>query len=287
VADHVIFERLQSSPPLRDIVESIWLQEHESPEDDRIPSCVLPTGTVEILFHYGDRFSHVEPGGIEQVPRSYVTAQRTRTVFTLAPSRVGIVIVSLFPWGMSALFPECTGTTDGYVDLALLCGASRIAALEERLCAAEDAATRIGLVESFLLSWRSEGAGGPRMIAASRMAASMKSPCPVHELANRFSMSRRHFARTFRSTIGIQPKTFSRIMRFQKAMTLRRDEALSLSSIAAECWYTDQAHMSHEIKQLSGRNPGQIRLRREHADDVFNGNAGSSFFGLFLSRVTR
>ncbi len=68
----MIFERLQATPALADIVESIWLQEDLCPDTPRTASSVLPTGTVEILFHYGDRFSHIEPDGLEAVTDGYV-----------------------------------------------------------------------------------------------------------------------------------------------------------------------------------------------------------------------
>jgi AraC-like DNA-binding protein len=273
-----MFRRVRPAVPLRDIVESIWLQEDSSFSDARTPSCVLPTGTIEVLFHYGDRFAHVEAGRVETVPRFYVTGQRTRPVFTLAGKRIGIVIASLYPWGLRSLFPECADAVDGYVDLELLSGRSQVARIEHRLLEATDSETRIRLVEAFLLSQRTEGVGDIRMVAASGMLAMAATARPVHEISRRFSMSRRHFSRKFRSTIGIQPKTFSRIMRFQKAIRSHRDRGLCWATVAAECGYSDQAHLSHEVKRFSARTPGEFGVEPTRATDVFNGNSVSKFF---------
>ena len=270
--------RIQPSPPLRDIVESIWLQEGPGHDGLGEPACVLPTGTVEILFHYGDRFSHVEPDRVTVVPRSYVTGQRSRPVFPRPTGRVGIVLVSLFPWGLSSLFPEGADTLDGYVDLALLLGQSRISELEERLLSADGSAHRIRLVESFLLALRGEGAGDTRMIAAARRLASATAPRSVRDIAGELSMSRRHFARLFRATIGLQPKTFSRVMRFQRAMRLRRGGNVPWAGIAAECGYADQAHLAHEFKRFAARTPKGIEIQPEGPDEFFNGRDVSKFF---------
>ena len=274
----VTFRRLQPARPLRDIVESIWIQEDLTCSEQGAPSCVVPTGTIEVLFHYGDRLSHLESEKLELMPRSYVTGQRSRPVFTVTSGRVGIVLVSLFPWGLRSLFPECTGTPDGYVDLGLILGHSRIAAMEERLRAAPDSQTRVRWVESFLMAERTENRGDIRMIVASQRLATSMAPHTVHRMARELSMSRRHFARAFRSTIGLQPKTFSRIMRFQKAIRLHRDGGMPWATIAGECGYSDQAHLSHEIKTFSARTPRAIELARDQPNEVFNGSDVSEFF---------
>lgn len=274
----VEFQRIQPSPPLRDVVESIWLQDDRSVGGPRTASCVVPTGTVEILFHYGDRFSHLEPDPVPLLPRSYVTGQRSRPVFPLPTGRIGIVLASLYPWGLASLFPGCVDVADGYLDLGLVASGSRVAELEERLMAAGDSAARVELVESFLTARRTASRGDARMITAARWLASSSAPHPVHETAGRLAMSRRHFARLFRSTIGLPPKTFSRIMRFQRAMRLHRHGALPWAMIAAECGYTDQAHLIHEVRHFSARTPGGVEIERDSADDFFNGNSVSRFF---------
>lgn len=272
------FRRSRPSTPLRDIVESIWVQENRSPVGSTHPSCVVPTGTIEILFHYGDHFSHVEPGGLGLLPRSYVTGHRTHPVIPQATGPVGIVLVSLFPWGLSSLFPGCEDLQDGYIDLALLIGRTRTREIEDRLQAATNLADRIRLVEAFLVSQRTGQMGDPRMIAASRWLSSTNAPRPVTEMAGKLSMSRRHFGRTFRSSIGLQPKLFSRIMRFQKAIRLRRTGNMPWTGIAVECGYADQAHLTHEVKRFSGRTPGEIGIERKEPDDYFNGTEVSRFF---------
>ena len=272
-----IVERRLPAEGLRDVVETIWVQEEDSPAS-RTPSCVVPTGTIEILFHYGDRFSHVENGQANLVPRCYVTGQRTVPVFTLAPERVGIVIASLYPWGLVGLFPECTETPDGYVDLELLVGRDPVAEVVEQLQAATDLDHRIRLVESFLLQHRGDFLQRDRIIDSCRWLANGAAGYPVAVAAERAGMSRRHYGRLFRSTIGTSPKTFSRIMRFQRATSLRRGSRLSWAAIAAECGFVDQAHLAKEIKHFSARTAGEIDLQYDEADNFFNGNAVSKFF---------
>ena len=271
-------QRIKPSPALADIVESIWIQEDLEARGEQEPSCVLPTGTVEILFNYGDRFAHLEGRRLTAVPRFYVTGQRSRPVYPLATGPIGIVIVSLFPWGLRALFPQAAEMIDGYQDLFLLPTRPRMVDLEDRLLAAEDQGTRVRLVEEFLVSQRATTTVDRRMISAAHMLATDGRRQMVQDVAERFSMSRRHFARTFHDAIGIQAKMFSRIMRFQQAISLRRSTRLPWVDIAATCGYSDQAHLNHDVKEFSRKTPGRIDLERRAVAEVFNGQGVSGFF---------
>ncbi len=67
-------------------------------------------------------------------------------------------------------------------------------------------------------------------------------------------------------------------MRFQKAIRLHRDTKLTWAEIAADCGYSDQAHLSHEVKAFAARTPGEIGFQRDSVDDYFNGDGASTFF---------
>jgi hypothetical protein len=64
------YQRIAPLPALTHLVESIWVQESPAATAVRAPTCVLPTGTVELLFHYGDPLVHVEAGSEWQMPRA-------------------------------------------------------------------------------------------------------------------------------------------------------------------------------------------------------------------------
>lgn len=266
---------------LADIVESIWLQCHPGAAPRR-PSCVVPTGTVEIIFNYGARLAHVEPRRLEPMPRCYVTGQRTRPVHPVGTGPTGIVIASVFPWGIGPLFPAGPEVVDGYVDLALLSDVYRSCGIEEALCLARSDDERVRLVEGFLMRQRAGRRFGERVQTASRLLARSSDASPVREVAAALSMSPRHLSRTFKSAVGLQPGVFARIMRFQRALRMRRTQALSWAAIAARCGFTDQAHMIHELKRFAARTPGSIDFERADPDDTFNGDPSRFFDTVYM-----
>ena len=76
----------------------------------------------------------------------------------------------------------------------------------------------------------------------------------VDTLADRFGMSGRHFERKFKEFSGFRPKLYSRISRFHAALK-EYGSGKSLTDIAYDCGYYDQAHFISDFKEFSGYSP--------------------------------
>lgn len=82
----------------------------------------------------------------------------------------------------------------------------------------------------------------------------------LEELARRQGVSPRYLQRHFRQTVGVSPKRLARVLRFQKAyQALHEADAPATSTLATECGYADQAHLTREFRELAGRTPGALR----------------------------
>lgn len=78
----------------------------------------------------------------------------------------------------------------------------------------------------------------------------------IHELADELHYSERHLSRIFLDSMGITPKTFARIVRFQNAMdSILHEPKLTLCDYMCELGYSDQAHFQREFKQYTGVTP--------------------------------
>jgi AraC-like DNA-binding protein len=94
-------------------------------------------------------------------------------------------------------------------------------------------------------------------IHASRGGAS------IRDLVAASGRSHRHLAARFRSEIGLTPKAYARIVRFERAFArLQRPAHLRWAEFALECGYYDQAHMAHEFRALAGATPREVLRRR-------------------------
>lgn len=84
----------------------------------------------------------------------------------------------------------------------------------------------------------------------------------VREARLATGLSERQVHRRFRAAVGYAPKTFQRIARFQRLLALaERWGAGNRADLAAASGYADQAHMTREIRRLSGRTPTALLTR--------------------------
>lgn len=87
----------------------------------------------------------------------------------------------------------------------------------------------------------------------------------VDDVAVRFGKSRRQMERVFLQTVGVSLKFFCMISRLTHAADLIvQPTSRSLTAVAHDAGYSDQAHMTRDFTRLAGVSPGQLR-----ADDAF------------------
>lgn len=82
----------------------------------------------------------------------------------------------------------------------------------------------------------------------------------IYELAKRNNITLRQLERSFKTHVGISPKEYSNIIRFQNALSIIKnaDENRSFLDIAFECGFYDHSHLSNEIKRNTGLSPSEL-----------------------------
>jgi transcriptional regulator GlxA family with amidase domain len=78
----------------------------------------------------------------------------------------------------------------------------------------------------------------------------------VGEMADRAALSPRQFERRFRQAVGIPPKLFSRMQRFQRVFGAL--EGAGWADAAIECGYYDQAHLIRDFQEFAGKPPAAL-----------------------------
>jgi len=129
-------------------------------------------------------------------------------------------------------------------------------ALRERLGEASDWDTRFDIAERFIAGRLAEAnALSPEIAWAYRTVIASGGRTRISALAGEIGWSRKHLAMKFTDAIGIGPKTLSRIVRFNRALSLSKQQDDDWAGIAADCGYADQAHLVREFRQLAGETP--------------------------------
>ena len=84
-------------------------------------------------------------------------------------------------------------------------------------------------------------------------AAASRSPTIARDLG----WSRRHLTEQFTRAVGVSPKTYARIVRFDRARSLIAAGG-SLGDVALDAGYYDQAHLNRDFREFAGAAPTQL-----------------------------
>jgi AraC-like DNA-binding protein len=110
-----------------------------------------------------------------------------------------------------------------------------------------------------------EPSSAPIARRALRIMTESPTPIRINELASVIGVSVRHLRRTFTGLVGVGPKEFSRIIRFQRAAARAAASGTNWAKIAVDAGYYDQAHMIGEFRALVGTTPeGFVRRESSH-----------------------
>jgi AraC-like DNA-binding protein len=92
----------------------------------------------------------------------------------------------------------------------------------------------------------------------------------IDATARTAGMSMRGFQTRFRSRVGLAPKEFARLMRLQATLRALDDGDASISEVAADSGFADQAHATRDVRRITGLTPARLRaaLREDRGGDV-------------------
>jgi AraC-like DNA-binding protein len=130
--------------------------------------------------------------------------------------------------------------------------------LMDRLSGAATPSRRVALVEATLVERL--GAGPILSPEVVWVWGTLRSQplARIADLAAEVGWSRTRLASRFSEQIGISPKRFARVVRFEGARKLLTEASSSLAEVASRAGYYDQAHLNRDISALAGCTPAEL-----------------------------
>ena len=221
----------------------------------------LPTGDVEILIDFHDTPQYIyDNESLKEIQACHhVWASGLRTEPITIPSGSGSsMMVIAFKKGMAApFFPfPMDEIRDSVVDADLVWG-SDFGYLRERLLATKDIDSRFRMAEKFLLKkFRSKLDLNPCIEYAMSEMTERPDAISISRMNERIGYSQKHFTEMFRRAVGVTPKAYVKIMRFQKAVKIiDAVSSIEWGTIAQDCGFYDQSHFINDFKHFSGFTP--------------------------------
>jgi AraC-like DNA-binding protein len=214
--------------------------------DRDLPRVAIPRPAVQIVVRFG-------PSARDGLDVHAFGVQRgVRRKLIRAGQRA--VMASLHPGTSKAVLGVAADAIAGQViELDDLWGRAATQRLLDQLASTRVTSEAAEVLESAIAARAVISGSNNRLVleAAERLASA-----GVNIVATDLGVSERHLRRVFREAVGVSPKEFARLVRFNRALrAAHEDDGESWASIAVAAGYYDQAHLIGEFHSISGVTP--------------------------------
>jgi len=118
---------------------------------------------------------------------------------------------------------------------------------------------RVHVADSFFTAIRPATESVSAIVHTARTMIRNQGSVRISDIVHRTGLGLRQFERRFAHEIGVSPKLYARIIRFEAALQRRVvSPSTPWTDIAHDLGYHDQMHMVHDFNRLSGGSPEAI-----------------------------
>ena len=252
-----IFNFYQPKPPLSKFVDCFWLYDGQAaPQPERI----LPTGTFELAINLRqNELSFCDAESFENCSRlsgAVVSGAHGRSFVPVGTDDIFIIGAHFKPGGAFPFLGLPAGDlADTHVDLETLWGPPA-AQVRDRLCEARTSQERFHILEQVLLHRLRDCVEQHYAVLAALEMFGNNHAWTIRNAAKHIGLSQRRFIQIFKAEVGVTPKLFCRIQRFQQTRTfIRQSASINWAALAFDLGYFDQSHLIREFLEFSGQSP--------------------------------
>jgi AraC-like DNA-binding protein len=240
---------------LQPYISCYWIMTSEIELEEPILHRVIPDGCIDIIFDLNEHSYRKS---------SSIVGTMTKPIFAELKGPVNYVAIRFLPGGFLHFFNSpAHDLTDRIIPLEMI-SARKGGNLTEKLILENHIGNKIKLLENFLENLlMTNSRSDPIVKYALHNILKNKGNIRVSEISKNVNSNQRQLRRKFDKWVGISPKAFCRIIRFQTILRmLPRHSKCNLLSIALDGGYYDQSHFIHEFNSCCGLNPSEFLKSR-------------------------
>ncbi|MBV8671927.1 MAG: AraC family transcriptional regulator [Acidobacteriaceae bacterium] len=265
--------RLYTPPaPLRRLVKCLWYW--EGAPQTHAKEQLMPNGEAAIIFNLRDEPMRIyEPRDLLQSKTfgfAVLSGPRSRPFVIDTAQEDRVFGIEFQPGGSFPFFRVPTSEfSDSEVSLECLWRSS-VNEIRERLLGAPDLDSMFSAAESILIRLAVRPFELHPGVAFALHHFCSRPQTTVSSVRDRLGLSHRRFIQLFENQVGLTPKSFSRVQRFQRVLhKVHGAPSIDWAGVALDCGYYDQAHFIHDFQEFSGFTPTVYAARvTEHLNHV-------------------
>lgn len=234
----------------------VYSNYHPDHQIDRL----IPDGTVNLIIELGEFpqfiFDNNDLSKKKKYSGSWISGMQTEYI-SISAANKGMMVVQFQATGAyPILHVPIKELNNMVVDASLILGSS-ITELRDKLIDEPVVSRKIEYLEEWL-SARILNQTLPESVVQYAVEQTLLNPTAmsIRDIKDKIGYSHKHFIQLFNKYVGLTPKQYQRIVRFNKTLaSINQGMAINWARLSLDCGYYDQAHFIKEFKNFSGLNP--------------------------------
>ncbi|HTJ51790.1 MAG TPA: AraC family transcriptional regulator [Cyclobacteriaceae bacterium] len=260
------YQQILPTEQLRKYIRGFWTMEGSVSEVSPKTFKIIADGCPGLIFQ--ENVNSFSDSNKKLLPKLFLHGLTTNHSEKTVKGNFRNISIHFKPTALKSIFGiDAHELTDNYTDLNSLCNIN----LTEQLANATSTGKRIEILTLFLIESleRNQEQKIEKTHYALDLLQKENSPTSLQKIQQALNISERSLERMFKENIGVSPKLFARIARFQMSLNdIRSKDYSKLTDIAYNNNYADQSHYIREFKAFSGVSPQQfIRQANEQVEN--------------------
>lgn len=221
---------------------------------------LLPVNNIDVVLNFAAPMIYHKGTERNTAPKYSFTGIRNHYQLVDQAGEYNIFGVSFFPAGFYPFLKRpLSEYTDQTIDFSL-CKKNFQSKIEGRFNPEGIISQQIEVLENIFLQLID-----PKFVPENRTIRLINAFCKnihtlkIKEFCDEYGIDQRKLERLFRRHIGVSPKSFQRINRFQAVLNkLLRLDLRDFTTVGHDAFYYDQAHFIHDFKFFTGCSPSHF-----------------------------
>jgi methylphosphotriester-DNA--protein-cysteine methyltransferase len=223
---------------------------------------IIPDGSIEMTFNLGDKIKrYISETNYIFNDNAMVMGQRTKSYYIEPTGHVDTFAICFYPHGFANFISTpLFNLVDKETPIEELFDKVESVLLTQNISQAIHTQHRIEIIEAFLLKKLNEASTIETIVKTTvDVLLSTKGSTPINVILKDDLDKRRQLERYFKKQIGLSPKQLGKVIRLQATLQMMLSRTTtSMSDVAYEHEYFDQAHFIKDFKEFVGITPKEF-----------------------------
>lgn len=236
--------------------------------DEPTQHLTFPLGSPQIIFHKKSPLS-IPEFGITQ-DRFTISGQVDFPSHIASDGNTETIVSVFYPYTLAHFIDTPLSELRNLEISGFDLGTTTLNRLAIQILNCSDDFLCINLIEQYLLSKLpiTQDVNHARLEVCLNLLKESPSTS-INILAEKCCLSTKQFERVFGNKIGMSPKVYAKIVRFQKTLWMMQKGIRDFTDISYSAGYSDQSHFNREFRRYSGVTPTELLVMQPAYSDLF------------------